>query len=108
MIRGWRLQPSAARLELIRRVMPVTRQRIKKTSTGYWKSLRESVRNAINVERDFVASSRSRAMVRSLARLKESSRERLSINRAGRADSVTIRFLFRGDLGTLLLSCLPN
>src|SRR6266566_5352670 len=103
MIRVWKLKSSAARLEFIRRVMPVPRQQIKKTSTGYWRSLRESVRNAINVGPDFVASSRLRAMVRCLARFKESSRDQLSISRADCTGSVTIRFLFRRDLGTLLL-----
>src|SRR5437870_12209459 len=106
MIRVWKLKSSAARLEFIRRVMPVPRQRIKKTSTGYWRRLRESVRNAINVGRDFVASWRSGAMVRCLARFKESSKDQLLINRAGCTGSVTIRFLFRTDSNRLLLSYL--
>src|SRR5438067_11205775 len=106
MIRVWKLKSSAARLEFIRRVMPEPRQRTKKISTGYWGNLGESVRNAINVGHDFVVSWHWRAMVRCLARLKEPPTAQLLISRADCTGSVTIRFLFRRDLGTLLLSCL--
>src|SRR6266566_1507232 len=107
MTRAWRLCSSAAPRGFTRRVTPAPSQRIKQTSTSYWKSLRELVQNIISVGRDFAACWRSRVTARYSARLKGLSKEQLLIEGADRTDSVTIRFLCRTDSTKLSVNCQP-